>query len=129
MRTYAPRKRRICPPPVRALYAGGRRFMARARQRCTVARRLPQRAVREADMRERRLYLCGENRARFARHSYFMGPGARVRGPGRRMAARRAYGVVHRLCSPGRMKGAATAAALLFCGRPGRAAAPPGRFY
>ena len=110
-------------PALCALYAEGRRFMAAHGNAAQWRGGYPQRAVLESDMRERRLYLCGENGALCAAFVFYMGPepayealdGAWLRaGP---------YGVVHRLCSPGRMKGAAKAAALLSCGGPGRAAA------
>ena len=74
----------------------------------------PQRAVREADMRERRLYLCGENGSLCAAFVFYMGPEPAYEAlDGAWLRAGPCGGVAHRLCSPGRMKGAATAAALL----------------
>ena len=46
-----------------ALYAEGRRFMAAHGNTAQWRGGYPQRAVLESDMRERRLYLCGENGA------------------------------------------------------------------
>ena len=107
-----------------ALYAEGRRFMAAHGNAAQWRGGYPQRAVREADMRERRLYLCGENGSLCAAFVFYMGPEPAYEAlDGAWLRAGPCGGVAHRLCSPGRMKGAATAAALLSCGGPGRAAA------
>ena len=95
-------------PALCALYAEGRRFMAAHGNAAQWRGGYPQRAVLESDMRERRLYLCGENGALCAAFVFYMGPepayealdGAWLRaGP---------YGVVHRITSDGTVKGAAT---------------------
>ena len=58
-------------PALCALYAEGRRFMAAHGNAAQWRGGYPQRAVLESDMRERRLYLCGENGALCAAFVYF----------------------------------------------------------
>ena len=90
-----------------ALYAEGRRFMAAHGNAAQWRGGYPQRAVLEEDMRKKQLYLCEEG-ALCAAFVFYMGPEPAYEALDGAWLCTGPYGVVHRLCSPGRMRGAAT---------------------
>ena len=98
-----------------ARYAEGRRFMAAHGNAAQWRGGYPQRAVLEEDMRKKQLYLCEEG-AICAAFVFYMGPEPAYDALDGAWLCTGPYGVVHRLCSPGRMRGAATEC-LRFCMR------------
>ena len=96
-----------------ALYAEGRRFMAAHDNAAQWRDGYPQRAVLEEDMRKKQLYLCEEG-AICAAFVFYMGPEPAYDALDGAWLCTGPYGVVHRLCSPGRVRGAATEC-LRFC--------------
>ena len=98
-----------------ALYAEGRRFMAAHGNAAQWRGGYPQRAVLEEDMRKKQLDLCEEG-ALCAAFVFYMGPEPAYEALDGAWLCTGPYGVVHRLCSPGRMRGAATEC-LRFCMR------------
>lgn len=96
------------------LYEEGRRFMAAHGNDKQWRGGYPQRALLSRDICRGQMYVCEQNGALCAAFVFFVGPEpsyARIDGA---WLCGGPYGVVHRLCSPGRAKGAATAC-LQFC--------------
>lgn len=124
-----PAEKADMPAPVRAV-CRGQALYGRARQRCTVARRLP--AARCAGSGYARKAAVPVRGKRLALRGIRIlhGAGARVRGPGRRMAARRALrrsGAPALFARAYEGRGHGGCAAFLRRAWP-RRGAPPGRF-
>lgn len=97
-----------------ALYAEGRRFMAAHGNTAQWRGGYPGRALLEEDLRRGQLYVCEQGGAVCAAFVFFVGEEPSYAHIDGAWLCGGPYGVVHRLCSPGRAKGAATAC-LQFC--------------
>lgn len=97
-----------------ALYEEGRQFMAGHGNKAQWQGGYPQRSLLEEDICRRQMYVCEQNGALCASFVFFVGPEASYAQIDGAWLCDGPYGVVHRLCSPGRAKGAATAC-LQFC--------------
>ena len=97
-----------------ALYAAGRRFMAAHGNTAQWRGGYPGRALLEEDLRRGQLYVCEQGGAVCAAFVFFVGEEPSYAHIDGAWLCGGPYGVVHRLCSPGRAKGAATAC-LQFC--------------